>query len=410
MISKIIVVLFFLCMIHGFAWNLREQFTIRFYDQCLHPDKYLPFVNEFIEQQSHAHKKFLLFLYNDESLDLGGFGDRVSGAITAFINAVVTKRSFFMSSTNNGFDELFRPFNPIEIPDPRNSPASIPIQQPKLWSNWREWSGFDDWHANHLDFAEKRSEYEYNMTNCFNLGGDFDEVVHRNCSVLDNGLDEVYPIVNFASNRALICYYLLPMDPSKPRIGRNTSEELQRLFGLDRNQTSHGPRLYELTGCILRLLLWPTERLWKLIDQHYEEMIRFKETYQEDESLLSKLGDEFYQTLETSSDSLIHRSNELSESGSFTRDNSHIQQFALHLRCGDYYSYSDHLKNGSHDISQECLYTDDRERVIDTKKALLDYGNVKDNVDCLIQMIDFQTALTSLPGKMNPLLKAVKLY
>lgn len=224
--------------------SMREMFHQSFEDRCR---KY-SFVDEYLANLKKPSDRFLIFVYHEKGLRNGGFGDRLGGLLTAFAHAIRFKRTLLMKASN-GFYDYFQNYYP------RNSSLYS-------WRNSREWSGYQVWKEKHPEFTlENREKWEYDLQSyCVrNWEEKSPEDISRRCA-MDDG-DVMQPVIRMASNRAYFCRWQNRTDlPSYKR-------------ALSALSLQHADDLWEASGCILRLLLWPTEKLWAEVDQAYFELL-----------------------------------------------------------------------------------------------------------------------------------------
>ncbi len=75
----------------------------------------------------------------------------------------------------------------------------------------------------------------------------------KHCA-LDRDVYQQYKVIKYYGNRSYLCRWLL-----KRNLGLS-ADILQHL------QVEHATDLYEVAGCLLRLAIWPTEKLWNALD------------------------------------------------------------------------------------------------------------------------------------------------
>jgi hypothetical protein len=240
----------------GKTTSIRGEFLQNFQQSCSKYD----FVQDYIarlEQPVH-NDKFLLFMYHTKTLKNGGFGDRMGGMITAFAQAMRFNRTLILLASN-GMQDLFRPYHPTDI--------FLPIEEQQFtWKQWRTWSGFDAWKAS-LEVPydstsnSSRSLYEYDLSNCVsNQESGFTEEETAHCAMDTTYTDK--PILRLASNRAYLCRW--EKHPELP-----AHKEVYSALKLAPKKTD----LFEVAGCMLRLLMWPTERMWEEADKGYNILL-----------------------------------------------------------------------------------------------------------------------------------------
>lgn len=237
------LLLLLLCLKCIEAMNMREMFHQSFDDRCR---KY-SFVEEYLANLKKPSNRFLIFVYHEKGLKNGGFGDRLGGLLTAFAHAIRFKRTLLMKASN-GFYDYFQNYHP------HNNTAYS-------WENWRDWSGYQVWKDKHPEFTSNNRElWEYDLSSCVsNWEEKFPESVSRRCA-MDDG-DVFHPVIRMASNRAYFCRW------------QNRTDLPSHSLALSALNLENAGDLWEASGCILRLLMWPTDRLWQEVDQAYFDLL-----------------------------------------------------------------------------------------------------------------------------------------
>jgi hypothetical protein len=164
----------------------------------------------------------------------GGLGDRLGGMVSAIAFSLRTNRTLLIAG-DEAFDGLFRPFHP------HNDDNTY------TWSNWN-WAALK---------REEAGNVTKNMTflrHCVNPRPGS----ARTCT-LDSDLP--YPTVKIRSNRAYLCRWV-------------TTPAVFRQSGLAELGIDQHTDLFEAAGCMLRLAMWPTERLWDALDTFLVPMMR----------------------------------------------------------------------------------------------------------------------------------------
>jgi hypothetical protein len=224
--------------------QLREQFQYNFEARC---SRY-PFVqhhNSLLQQAQP--QRFLVFVFQQAKLRNGGLGDRLAGLVTAISLALRFNRTLLIQSEGH-LDALFRPY----------SPSSSPVYSYKKTNK------------------VLKSLPVYRLKDCINAPG------RRNgeCS-LEAGDVAQYPVIVMALNRAFLCRELfhtsLPAHQSLLQLlglapGSVRGERYSNASALQRDVD-----LFEAAGCLLRLALWPTDRLWQEVDRAYDRMAQRSE-------------------------------------------------------------------------------------------------------------------------------------
>jgi len=410
-----VVVLLNLFSLNVKGESIRDQFTSRFYERC---SKY-SFFDKFVQMLENPPNKYIIFEYHKTGLKNGGFGDRLGGVFTAFAHSLRFNRSLHMVASN-GMHDLFRPFHPKFIPNPKNLSA---IEREKgddvyYWNRWGEWSGFDAWKREHPEYLEDPSDYEYDLSDCVDVSmGGFSEKKTKKCAMdtVSNQKLSKYPIIRFASNRAYLCRY-------ENRTDLPSHKETSDALGLIPGEYD----LFEVAGCISRMILWPTDRLWQLVDdtytKHYRDLLtessddviklidkeRHPENYENDDDNENEVKQGKRKTKEekkkwkklvkknskklkdfislnvlinSTLPSSTKANDDLSDDSSSRSDDDSTSsespsavlpytlqpnppfQIGLHMRCGDYWSYRNLLLNTDGYHRTGCIYDEEDEKM-----------------------------------------------
>ena len=262
------------------AGGARLRFEEKFQSTC---QKY-PFVTKFAEmmrQPFASDDKYLIFVFHDASSrsSVGGLGDRIAGMITAIAYAIRTNRRFIIQG-EGAFEEAFRPYSAD-----KSNPDEVYTYKSWDWTGWNR-------------------AFAANMTklNCVNP-----RPGHQHCGLDSTTAHDAYKVIKLSTNRCYLCRWVV-----KPSLG--LAEKLRTLFGIEgiTADTASGPTdLYQVAGCLLRLAMWPTEKLWVSLD----------------ESLSNQFRSAGYASASTS------------------------KQIGLHFRCGDS-SFTENKKNAP--ANPEC--------------------------------------------------------
>ncbi len=211
----------------------KEKFEKTFRDICL-PH---PFVSKYQERLMRPRNpdtdQYVIFSFSERNHGHnGGLGDRLGGLITAVAFALRTDRILLIAG-DKPFEESFRPY----------VSKSSSLHERVTYANW-EWAGW-------------QPHYHRNMT--FNRGCVNPRPRNTPCA-LDSAVADYSStrVLKHRGNRAYLCRWGI-----KESLG--LSEELHRTLGMTRDSD-----LYELAGCMLRLVLWPTEAMWATLDQWLE--------------------------------------------------------------------------------------------------------------------------------------------
>ena len=203
------------------AEDIENSFTKTFDDSCLKYD----FVRSYRSLLQTPNGRSVVMVFNENGLKNGGLGDRIGGIINAGMMALRFNRTLLIQSSN-GFDTLFRPY----AIDPRVNYSDA------MKSN--TWSRYNPQLSDH-------DETERDLYFCINRN-DKD----AQCG-LESG-DVPQPIIKLRGNRAYLCKWAT--HPSLPAF-----RELVAL-GI-----SDSTDLFEVGGCLLRLAMWPTKKLFQAV-------------------------------------------------------------------------------------------------------------------------------------------------
>jgi hypothetical protein len=207
----------------------QNKFENDFLDKC---SKY-NFVKNYLRniQVKVKDEKFVIFVFHEKNFRNGGLGDRLGGLISAFGISLRFNRTFFVQSSNS-LHKLFRPYVPTN--------HSI--------INYSNFSSFSNFHVG------KRSKLnsEYELWQCINNADEY----NSECG-MERG-DVRHKILKIRSNRAYLCKW------SKSKLN-SLQWEMNNLLGIGKDSD-----LFEAAGCMLRLALWPTEKLWSAVELMYK--------------------------------------------------------------------------------------------------------------------------------------------
>lgn len=209
---------------------LQRNFEKNFNESCLKYD----FVHNHFKNMENPSSRFVVFVYNEKGLRNGGLGDRLGGLISATMIALRLNRTLLIQS-ENGFDSLFRPYseNPNHFVDTADGKWT--------YANWTSWTPYNESLANNDDT-------EYDLWDCINC------VARNNAKCgLDYG-DRNENIIKLRANRAYLCKWVGHHD-----IIANSQVAEQGV--------KDGDDLLEAAGCLLRLAMWPTQKLWDFVDK-----------------------------------------------------------------------------------------------------------------------------------------------
>ena len=208
----------------------RERFEAKFKNTC---SKY-PFVQRFEEilgKPKHDIQDYVVYAFSEKYMGKnGGLGDRIGGLISAVAFAIRTNRTLLISG-DRSFEELFQPYQRDIVDKSRIFD----------WKSW-EWANWD-------------RKYSWNMT--FNGGCVNPRPRNVNCALDTEGKVpyENYKVVKHRGNRAYLCRWGI-----KESLG--LQDEMKQVFGIDISTD-----LYEVAGCLMRLVLWPRQEMWDALDE-----------------------------------------------------------------------------------------------------------------------------------------------
>jgi hypothetical protein len=215
----------------------RSRFEKKFEQTC---NKY-PFVQQYYESLKNPYDEYTIFVFHEDKQYLGGLGDRFGGLINAMAFSLRTKRRLLISG-DKSFEESFQPYHP--------DPSKI---NDLSWKDW-DWSGWKRDYSNNMTF----------MRHCIN----------PKPSATICSLEHNFPtkVVKLRQNRAYLCRWAV-----KPSV-----KKLNLLGELGVNGETAD--LFEVAGCMLRLALWPTETLWRVLDDlmqpQFDQMTTSQLSYQ----------------------------------------------------------------------------------------------------------------------------------
>lgn len=198
----------------------RKRFETRFNNTC---SKY-PFVANYLSNLENPSKRYMIFVFHEAGINNGGLGDRLGGMVSAIAFALRTGRTLLIAG-DKAFEESFEPYHP-------NNNGRY------KWGDWK-WSGWKN------EFMNDTSRI-LNIRNCVNP--------RPSAKVCQLDSDFPQKVVKFRSNRAFLCRWVV-----KPKVYHNSN--------LAQLGITNSTDLFEAAGCMLRLAMWPTERLWKALDK-----------------------------------------------------------------------------------------------------------------------------------------------
>ena len=230
----------------AYSLRLREKFEQSFHDKCA---KY-HFVDKWVQSlEEGMYRNYYTFMFQENGLKNGGLGDRLGGLLTAIGTALRTNRTLLIES-NNGFHELFRPYHPEDIKlSSNNSKYSWNKKEWKKWTNVNpKFSGNDDW--------------ELDLWYCINCPAWRNKICRLDDG--DTSMSHNEPYVRLRGNRAFICKWA-----SHPEMAAH-----KQLLRLVHTRDAAEVNWYEVAGCMLRLAMWPTDKLWDHVSSALEKQLK----------------------------------------------------------------------------------------------------------------------------------------
>ena len=232
----------------GFSsYGVRHAFEKTFDETC---PKY-PFVQAYLKQinsNPHPDDKYVIYSFAEHGMGSnGGLGDRLAGLVTAVAFAMRTGRRLLIVA-DSPFKSAFVPYHTSNRAQSNADKKDSDLPNARFhWQNWK-WSGYDDSYANNTTFTH----------GCVNPKGRRSVA----CALDSEGRVpyENFKVVKHRGNRCYLCRWAL-----KPEL-QGMQNELQKMLGVNRKTD-----LYEMAGCLLRLVMWPSEDLWARIDTYVEE-------------------------------------------------------------------------------------------------------------------------------------------
>lgn len=259
----------------------KARFEDKFQAKCLQ----YKFVHHYFHLLQHPSDKFFISVYEEGKSMGGGLGDRLAGIITGFAYALRTNRTFLLEG-GDAFTTYFRPFDLSALH--RWNHTSLRGKKyhtiPNMtWSDWR-WAGWNNTSWNRMK--------DMKCVNPKNGVCTLDRADHPDLQDAS--------VLKYRGNRCFLCRWVTLKWMRLVPVLRDT-------LGFD-NSTN----LYEVAGCMLRLALYPTPRLW-------QDVGKLAKNIQQHEAKVSTTTANASAT--TSSPKV--------------KMNSHMKQIGIHFRCGD---------------------------------------------------------------------------
>lgn len=194
-------------------------------------------------------QKYAIYVFDDINIRArnGGLGDRLGGLVTAFLWAVRTNRTFLIENHNTALARLFQPNLNF-----RGGSSSKMRWNDKAWAV----------HSQRRNILEGQRVYLW----CVNpkpsrLHCALDASTSTTTTAEIIAGYNQYDEVRIRLNRCYLCRWM--RNPSLPAY-----EEMRHLLRLS-HEKMKAVDLIQFSGCILRALLWPTDRLWTEFKQIY---------------------------------------------------------------------------------------------------------------------------------------------
>lgn len=219
---------------------IREKFDKKFHQKC---GKY-PFVEQYkrylsnLSQVPKQDLKYIIFTFHEGKASLGGLGDRLAGLITTIAYAIRYNRVLLIAA-DNSFEEYFQSY--------------FHYSQGSMLLSWKDWT----WSGLSIQGGDF-SNYTIKHLHCINPKSS-----QKICSLENLQFEET--IIKIRVNRAYLCRWYVYQDQLKIK------SQLLSLFHSEEGSSMDNDQddLLEISGCLLRLVMWPTTQLWKDLYTHY---------------------------------------------------------------------------------------------------------------------------------------------
>jgi hypothetical protein len=216
---------------------VRDHFEKTFHNTC----RRFKFIQDYWKMLESPPGQVVEFEFNVKGAkegDLGGVGDRLGGLISAVAIALRFQRLVVIDA-DEAFNQYFRPLrNPSIV-------KAFPRAEVFSYENssaWAKYTPSNDPRLVNNDMS-RCSNPEYHPEFYLNP-----ENIHK-CGLDNYKLDDVkdQPIIKIRANRCYLCKWMSnPTDAAR--------SQLIDVLGLSENDN-----LYEVGGCMLRLVIWPTD-------------------------------------------------------------------------------------------------------------------------------------------------------
>eukprot|EP01039_Chlorochromonas_danica_P000876 gene876-956_t len=354
--------------------SLYELFHHHFQEKCV---KKYAFIQRYIKhlEDPPPSASYLIFTFHRPSLRNGGLGDRMGGLITAVAAAIKSNRTLLIEASNGLFD-YFKPYHPLDK-------GKTDEEAYYTWSNQLIWSHFpypslDSW-SSHVDDVNDHHDEDDNsikvqipsldLTDCVsNTEAGFTLDQTKRCAMM-NGLPADIPVVRFTSNRAYLCLWT----NRKVKQGRSANQKFYPAYyeTLQELGLTSKSNLFEAAGCMLRLVLWPREKLWRSIDEAYATLSHGKMKAKMKKGDKKKKKSSHKAGLQDPVDlPSLKNSYEHIVRSSFIHHIPAVYQVGLHFRCGDIHSYRyGYLHTQGYD-KKTCIFD------VGKDESVMDFGSI----------------------------------
>jgi hypothetical protein len=353
--------------------NLRDLFYYNFIQKC---SKY-NFITRFQQLLENPNGKYIIFTYHDKYLRNGGFGDRMGGLLTATALALKYNRTLIIKA-NNGMHDLFKPYHPLEV---NNSIEESTYS----WKNWKSWSGYDPSMYSASSSTSLTSDI-YKLDDCVsNTEAGFSISQTLRCAMMDGDVGS--NIIKYTSNRAYLCLWNNKNLKNSEKKYYKAYEEFSKELGLSRKAN-----LFEVGGCLLRLVMWPSTALWEKVDEAYERLtsnikVGSNGEYVSIDNSISSDSEDNILTSGTTTTTDKNRSKSIKKiykqntkilssiqtkliTTNYTLLQPRYYQIGLHFRCGDIHSYKGLYLHSDEYDRKKCIYNEE------TDSEVLDFESI----------------------------------
>ena len=282
---------------HGFGYSdhgARDAFEHSFKASCYH----FSFVHLFLdimEREPNNDDRFVIYSFAEHGMGSnGGLGDRLAGLITASAFALRSGRRLLITG-DAPFRASFAPYHRSN-----RKQRDVTLKEVRFdWHNW-QWAGWQDAYYSNMTFVHGCVNPKARNLGCA-LDGDSSAKLSS------------FKVVKYRGNRCYLCRWAARPDPK-------LQDELLRSLGV-----RAGTDLYAVAGCLLRLVMWPTDGLWQQLDEWVSA---------QDASLSSRL------------------TTPVENSGKRADVLPSMRQISVHFRCGDS-SFATTGAGGS--VNRQCV-------------------------------------------------------